>query len=348
MEEIAARVGVSRSTVSFVLGGGARRLKISPQTRERVMGVARELGYQRNQIARAMVTGKSRIIGVLTTFESGENIVRILSGAMEATSENDYLLKILHFSYTNVDDATIARCLEWRLAGALIVGFSEEAQKRLHDVFREHAIPVTLIDNAPPLDQSSRIASDDEQGIREVVSHLVGLGHRRIAFVGGTSDYLSERRERFFRAALADACLDAPDHWIQTTSWHIQSEIEAGVRALFAKSGDHPPTAVMCSGDALAMVVMGIAREMGLRVPHDLSITGYSNMSLSEFTYPALTTVDQSFREMGHAAALQAVRFAERADAADDGPSASGESELTLVPTRLIHRASTAPPPPER
>ena len=96
MGEVAARAGVSQATVSFVLGGSADRLKISTQTQERVLEVARELGYQRNQLARAMVTGKSRIIGVLTAPQASENIINILTGAMEAASQNDYLLKVLH------------------------------------------------------------------------------------------------------------------------------------------------------------------------------------------------------------------------------------------------------------
>ncbi len=152
MGDVAARAGVSQATVSFVLGGTSDKLKISPQTRERVLEVARELGYQRNQFARAMVTGKSRIIGVLTAPHSGENIINILTGAMEATSQNDYLHKVLHLSYDGVDDATIARCLAWRLAGALIVGLSEEAHSRLNVAFYENKIPVALIDNVPPLE----------------------------------------------------------------------------------------------------------------------------------------------------------------------------------------------------
>ena len=126
MGQVAERAGVSTATVSFVLGGNADRLKISRQTQDRVVEVARELGYQRNQLARALVTGKSRIVSVLPAPHSGENIINILTGAMEAASQNDYLLKVLHLSYIEMDEATIARRLEWRLAGALIVGLRDE------------------------------------------------------------------------------------------------------------------------------------------------------------------------------------------------------------------------------
>ncbi|MBC8101050.1 MAG: LacI family DNA-binding transcriptional regulator [Cytophagales bacterium] len=342
MNEVAARAGVSQATVSFVLGGRADRLKISRQTRDRVLGAARDLGYQRNQLARAMVTGKSRIIGVLTAPHSGENIVRMLTGAMEAASQNNYLLKVVHLSYGGVDEATIARCLEWRLAGAIVVGLGEEAHQRLNVVFQENQIPVALVDNVPPLNWGVRVGSDDAKGIGEVVVHLLGLGHRRIALIGGRPGPLSKWREKSFRDALAAAGLEVPAHWVRLSSWSDQAIIEAEVRALFEESGDHLPTAVVCTADAVAMVVLRIARARGLRLPSDLSVTGYSNANLAEFVDPPLTTVDQSFQEMGRTAALQVIELAERTDADLKLPL-----EGILLPARLIERGSTAPPPPE-
>lgn len=343
MGDVAARAGVSQATVSFVLGGRADRQKISRETRDRVTKAADELAYQRNQLARAMVTGKSRIIGVLTTQQSGDNIVRILTGAMEVASENDYLLKVVHLSYSGVDDSTIARCLEWRLAGAIVIGFSEETHFRLDDALRENNIPVSLVDNVPPVAWGIRIGSDDEQGIRASVSHLTALGHRRIAFVGGRHGSLSEWREQSFREAMTDAGLLIPPHWIQHTSWSDQEVIERGVRALFEESGDHLPTAVVCSADTVAMVVLRIARSLGLRLPEDLSVTGYSNATHSSFVDPPLTTVDQSFHEMGRAAAL---RIIERVD--NEGADDCATSGKLLLPIRFIERGSTAPPRPER
>jgi LacI family transcriptional regulator len=340
MTEVAAKAGVSQATVSFVLGGRADGLKISQETRERVIGAARELGYQRNQLARAMVTGKSRIIGVMTVPDSTDNIIRIMTGAMETANQQDYLLKVLHLSWNAFDEETVARCLEWRLAGVMLVGFSEEVSSRLHNVLREHNIPVTMIDIAPQLDWGARICSDDEQGIRSVVSHLVGLGHRRIAFLGGRPGLLSTWREESFRAAMADTGLTVPGHWVRHTSWGNQPIIETEVQKLFQDSGDTLPTAVVCAADTVAMVVQRIARSRGLRLPGDLSITGYSNANLSAFADPPLTTVDQSFQEMGSTAAQHVIRLAEGAA----GQENNLQREM-LIPTRLIERGSTAPPP---
>ena len=115
--------------------------------------------------------------------------------------------------------------------------------------------------------------------------------------------------------------LSVPAQWVRNSSWGDQKVIEAEVRALYSRAaGRILPTAVVCSADTIALVVMRIARAMGLRLPADLSVTGYSNGSLTEFVDPPLTTVDQSFLEMGRVAALQVIGFAEGQDAENHPP----------------------------
>jgi DNA-binding LacI/PurR family transcriptional regulator len=337
MGQVAAQAGVSQATVSFVLGGNPDRLKISTQTRDRVLEVARELGYRRNMLARAMVTGKSRIIGVITSTHAGENIVQILAGAMEAANDHDYLLKVMHLPGDGVDDATITRCMEWRLAGAMVVGLMEDSQRWLHDAFHRAHLPLALIDNAPLPDWGVRFLSDDAHGIRQSASHLVSLGHRRIAFLGGAPSILSDWREISFRAAIADAGLSLPAHWVRNTSWTNQAVIEEGAQALLREDR---PTAVVCSADAIAMVVLRVARSLGLRLPTDLSVTGYSNAELSAFADPPLTTVDQPFQEMGHAAVMHLIQHVE----SEEVDLSVGPRPEILLPTRLVERGSTAPP----
>ena len=336
MGQVAARAGVSQATVSLVLGGSADRLKISQQTRDRVLDVARELGYRRNLLARAMVTGKSRIIGVVTTVQAGENIIKMLAGAMEAANDNDYLLKVMHLSESGIDNATITRCMEWRLAGAMVVGLTEGPQIRLQEEFRRAQIPLALIDNAPLPEWGVRFISDDAHGIRQVVSHLVALGHRRIAFLGGRTSVLSDWRESSFRAALADAGLTVPPHWVRSTSWYDQGIMAEAAQAVLREDR---PTAIVCSADSIAMVVLRIARSLGLRLPTDLSVTGYSNAALSAYADPPLTTVDQPFQSLGHAAVMHLIHCAENED-----PGISPRPEI-LFPTQLLERGSTAPPP---
>lgn len=340
MNKVAAKAGVSQATVSLVLAGRADSRKISSETQERVMNAAREMGYRRNQLARAMVTGKSRIIGVLTAANAGENIIRVLAGATEAASEDDYLLKIIHVSEGAIDEATITRCLEWRLAGAMAVGLSEKSLHTLQDSLHRAQIALALIDSAPLPEWGVRILSDDDLGIRQAVSHLMGLGHRRIAFLGGRPGEVSERRERSFRAALAETGLNLPAHWTRNTSWSNREEIEKGVRAMFEESKGNLPTAIVCSADSIAMTVERVARSLGLRIPADLSVTGYSNQALSAFADPPLTTINQQFHAMGSAAVTHLIHCAE-----NENPNLSiGPRPEILLPTQLVERNSTAPP----
>jgi LacI family transcriptional regulator len=338
MSEVAARAGVSQATVSFVLGGRADQFKISPQTCRRVLRVAREMGYERNQLARAMITGKSRILGILTSPDFGVNILETLTGAVEAASGHDYLVKVLHLSDDAVDEATIVRCLEWRLAGVMAFGLGDACLMRLSEVFQAKGLAMATIDTASAGDWGICIRSDDGQGIRQVVTHLHALGHRRIAFLGGPACLLSDLRVACFRAALSEAGLSVPEQWVQATDWRDPDIIESDVHALFQAFGGDFPSAIVCSADEIAMIVQRVARGLGMRLPADLSVTGYSNEALSAYTDPALTTIDQSFQEMGRAAALHLIRGAEATGSVGE----DGVSPDILIPTRLIVRGSTA------
>jgi LacI family transcriptional regulator len=335
MHDIAARAEVSQTTVSFVLNGRTDRASISPETCERVLTAARDLGYQRNQLARAMVTGKSRILSVLTAPQHGENMARILAGAHEAANQNDYLLKVQYLPNNVIDEATIVRCLEWRLAGAMILGLEESMQDALYAKLSAWGIALVTVDNARCYEHSLHVSSDNDRGIRQVLQHLIELGHERIAFLGGRPNLISLEREQSFRMILTEAGLPVCDPWIRHSSWSNPAVIEeAAVGILTAIEGR--PTAVVCASDTAAMVVLRVARARGLRLPADLSVTGFTNSTLSAVADPPLTTVDQPFHAMGHTAATHLVQMAESSGGAER------QASPVLLPTQLILRESTA------
>jgi LacI family transcriptional regulator len=336
MNDIAARAGVSQATVSFVLNNRRDGVSIPAETRQRVMDIARELGYRRNLLAHAMVTGQRRALGVLTAPNIGGNIVQVLVGALEAANKDDYLIKVLHLSDSQVDDSTVNRCLEWRLAGAIVVGLGEESSDFLYKEFHRAEIPVAFVENAPPREWGVLVHSDDAQGIRQAVTHLVELGHRKIAFLGGRSSMVSHRREHFFRQMMQEAQVTVHESWVRHTSWSDAAVMEEGARAILAQPDR--PTAVVCAADSVAMIVLRVARSLGIRLPDELSVTGYSNVGLSGFSDPPLTTVDQSFQQMGYAAASYLIRRA-------GDPEREGTHESlpeVLIPTQLTVRGSTA------
>ncbi|MES2458995.1 MAG: LacI family DNA-binding transcriptional regulator, partial [Armatimonadota bacterium] len=337
MHDIAARAEVSQTTVSFVLNGRTERANISPETTERVLAAARDLGYQRNLLARAMVTGKSRILSVLTAPPHGENMARILTGAHEAANQNDYLLKVQYLPTNTIDEATIVRCLEWRLAGAMILGLEESMQDELSAKLSAWGISLVTVDNARCYENSLHVSSDNDLGIRQALEHLIGLGHTKIAFLGGRPNIISLEREQNFRAILTESALPVCDSWIHQSSWSNVPVIEAAVIAIL-NAPEGRPSAVVCASDTAAMVVLRVARASGLRLPTDHSVTGFTNSTLSAVADPPLTTVEQPFHEMGYAAAMHLVQ---RAEASDSPESAPPFMSPLLLPTRLIVRDST-------
>ncbi len=222
----------------------------------------------------------------------------------------------------------------------MVFGFREEDQAFLHDEFARIGMPVAMIDNTPPKAQwGARIRSDDSQGISLAVSHLRQLGHERIGFVGGDSSYISRWREEIFRNKLIAMGLPVRPDWIKQASWGEQSKIEKAVHAMLHDPEDRP-TAIACSSDTIAMVVLRVARSLELSLPADVSVVGYGNTVFSAFTDPQLTTVAQPFEAIGRAAALHLIGYAERSEPiAVDTPV-----EEILLPTHLVERTSTAPP----
>lgn len=342
MDDIAQHAGVSRATVSYVLNRRKRTNgTISEETQQRVLSAASALNYRTNELAKSMVTGKNRVLGVLMTPYVAEYNMRVLTGANEAADENGYLQKILHLAYTNVNKNVVARCQEWRLAGVMVFGFHEDQQSFLHDEFARVGMPVAMIDNAPSQSHwGARVRSDDTQGIPLVVTHLRELGHTHIGFLGGSPSDFSRWREEIFSNTLAEAGLPVRPQWIRQSDWNNQSPIEEAIFDVLRDPKDRP-TAIACSSDSIAMVVLRVARSLGLRIPSDLSVTGYSNSNFSAFTDPPLTTVDQSFEGIGRAAALHLIGCAENPNSLkSDVPV-----EEILLPTKLVTRTSTAPPP---
>ena len=168
-----------------------------------------------------------------------------------------------------------------------------------------------------------------------MVEHLVGLGHRRLAFLGGRTNQISLERERAFRAALTKENLPIVENWVRHSSWSNIPLIEENAVALL-DAPEGRPTAIVCASDKSAMIVLRLARARGLRLPEDLSVTGFTNSTLSEVSDPPLTTVEQPFHEMGFAAVTHLMKRVEGTEKVERFTAP------LLIPNRLIIRSSTA------
>jgi LacI family transcriptional regulator len=364
MTDVAREAGVSRSTVSFVLNKRYEGVYISEETRQRVLSAASALGYRRNELARAVVTGKNRVLGFLACSPEAELVARMLAGALDEAEAQGYSIKVLRLQNNVVDHATIERCAELRLAVVIALYLNENRLEYLHQEMARYGIPVATLDDSLPHPWGVRVISDDKQGCRLAIQHLVELGHRRIALISGRADAGSAiLREQGFREVMEEFGLPVPDGYIQHGNWACE-RTEVAARALL----EHPagrPTAVLCAGDLMAMVLMRVARRQGINVPEDLSVVGFDDIAAAEAADPPLTTVAQPFQEMGRLAVRRLIETVERWNSATERgilsdvnkitPQQSGKIEMDstlaprkelvveeVLPTRLIVRDSTA------
>jgi DNA-binding LacI/PurR family transcriptional regulator len=344
ISDVAIKAGVSRATVSYVLNGRESAVRISESTRQRVMDTANELGYRRNELARAMITGRNPMLGFWVMQSNREPVVRILAGAMKEADANDYFIKMIGFDNGSLDERTLERCVEWRLAGIMAIHAPENTLRTLYPQIVQTGIPLVTVDSQRAPKGCLNITSNSGDGIRAVVNHLAELGHSRIAFLGGRNeneDAISGVRERAYTAAMRKLGLEKNirvefgDWCADFSGWEVGTTA-AAARCLLntanAKSKKtQRPTAIVCASDHMAMIVIRIATELGLRVPQDLSVTGFDDITVASLYNPPLTTVAQPFEEMGR-------------DAVSRLLGSTDATAQTLLPARLIVRGSTAPP----
>lgn len=342
MDEVASKVGVSRATVSFVLNGRRSGPEIGEETKRRVLQAAQELGYRRNEIARSMKSGKTRVVGFIVPDPAWEWVARMLGGAIDEADEQGYFVKVLRSP-----DGQGARrrplaeqCAELRLAGAIVLYMQGEPLEKLRAELERQATPLVLLDDHRVESWGAPVITDYAQGMRQAVAHLAVLGHRRIGFVSGApGEPSSVAREDGFRRAMAEAGLAFNDADLVRGNFETQTTLEL-TRALLAQSAR--PTAIVAATDPLAATVLRAARQSGLGVPEDLSVVGFGDLSLAAHCDPPLTTVSQPFYQMGRAAMRRLLHSLAQDDGSGAATIPTFLREIERVPTELIVRESTA------
>jgi DNA-binding LacI/PurR family transcriptional regulator len=301
------------------------------------------MGYRRNELARAMVSGKSNVVGLLTSVGGSETVMRIIEGALDEAAARGYITKILRLPYyatlEQVRDG-VELCTAWQLDGVVAVGLREDVLACLSREIESNRRPVAYIESFPQGSPEIRVGSDDAGGIRLGLEHLAALGHRSIAFLGGAPESsISQGRRASLRPVFARrwGC-----RWtgrlVVHSDWGRAAVIEeAALRILNAAPR---PTAIFCMSDAAAMVTLRWRGGSGLSLPAQLSVVGYGNAALSAYADPALTTIAQPFGEMGRIAVQ---RLLAHIHAGADSPEAPAHTHDT-PPQKLMVRGSTAPP----
>lgn len=294
--DIARAAGVAPSTVSRALRDHPR---ISPERRAAIQTLARQMGYRPSQVARSLVTGRTRILGAVVTDVTDPFVAEVLKGVETAGRQAGYSVLFATSHRDPAQELAAARILLDRQVDGLIV-ISSRASGQYADLLGEGNPPLVLVNNELPGPNVFSVRMDNQGGACQAITYLRELGHRRIGFIAGPEGgRSSQERLEGYRQGIAANGLRVADELIVTGS----GLPEDGARALAALLRlPEPPTAVLCYNDLTAIGLLAAAHAAGLRVPDDLSIIGYDNIPLSAYTIPPLTTVDQPKETMGRLA----------------------------------------------
>lgn len=291
--DVANLAGVSQSAVSRVFTPGA---SASLQTADKVRKAAAELGYRPNSLARAMVSGKTGIIGLVVAYFSNQFYPEAIEKLSKAMQERNYHLLVFMTSKTEGDvSEVVAEILDYQVDGiiAASVALSSDLSKRCASA----GVPVVLFNRSQDDNSLSSVTSENYAGGRKVAEFLLASGHQRISYIAGWEG-ASTQRDR--QAGFVDA-LTAKGHrlWSHETGNFVMEDAQKAARKLFAKGLEQGPDAIFVANDHMAIAVMDTLRsELGIKVPEQVSVVGYDDVPAASWPSYDLTTVRQPTNRM--------------------------------------------------
>ncbi|ARJ03838.1 LacI family transcriptional regulator [Cnuibacter physcomitrellae] len=332
--DVAQRAGVSKGLVSFALNG---RPGVAPETRDRILQAADELGFRPSIAARSLSTRTSYALGLVVARDpeviaADPFFPSFISGVERVLAARGRAL-VLSVVTDDAAEAEAYRAMaaDGRVDGVFLTDLRADDERP--QLLAELGLPAVTLGRVPS-DRSRlpAVVLDDTPGITEAVRHLIGLGHRRIAHVAGPSRLLhAQRRRQAFEDALAAHGL-APARILETD--FSAREGANATSTLLADPADERVTAIVYANDPMAIAGLGVAQQNGFRLPDDLSITGFDDSEIADYVYPSLTSARTRPSQWGQEAARTLLDLVEHGSASD----------VDLPPAGLVVRASTAPP----
>ena len=283
--QVAKLAGVSQSAVSRVFTPGA---SVSIKTTTKVKEAALSLGYRPNSIARAMVSGKSRMIGVVVAYLENQFYPEALERLSNCLQEKGYHVLIFMAGKDRQSiDNVIEEILDYQVDG--IIAASVSMSSGLSDRCRAAGVPMVLFNRAQDEPNMSAITSDNIEGGKKIAKFLISSGHKKISYIAGWEGASTQRdREAGFISILNDAGLSL--HSRKVGNFVFEDSREA-TRSMFF---NNPPEAVFVANDHMAFAVMDTLRyELGLKIPDDVSVVGYDDVPAASWPSYSLTTVQQ-------------------------------------------------------
>ena len=332
IRDVARLAGVSRSTVSNVVRGEGR---VSTGTRRRVEEAIAKLGYRPNVLARDLARRRTALVGVLVSGLADPFSAALLERIERAATGRGYdLLVAATGARAGVERTRLEHLVRYRVTGVLLLASS--GHPAVARELRTQELPAVSVSCRGPVGDA--VVVDDERGGALAAEHLLGLGHRRIAYVAGPVEAGTDRaRLAGLRRRLAARGLEP----LAVLRWRVDARSRptratvARLAALLEAPG--APTAAFCSNDAAAVGVLEAADRRGVPVPGQLSVMGFDDIPLAALARISLTTVAQPLAEL---ARLGIDRLIDRIEGRRDGPP-----EIHLLEPRLVVRGTTGPPP---
>lgn len=306
LEQLAQVAGVSVSTVSRALNKSDHA--VNQDTRQRILTLAKQMGYRPNIMARSLKTDRTHTIGIIT-----DNIVSpfsplIMRGIQDHLQEYDYFSVVINGDWNpEVETRAIHDLISRSIDGIIFVeSWLREANPTLDLANKPYVFVHRLFGGV----YRNSVGVDERNGARQAVEHLVALGHRRIAYISGPRGwYASEQRLLAYRETLAKHNLPFDPELVLEGDWEVQSAYPAAKRLLERRER---PTALFAANDLMALGAIYAIQEAGLRVPEDIAVVGYDDREIASIARPTLTTVRMPCYEMGQASAKLLLGLLER------------------------------------
>lgn len=336
INDIAREAGVSKTTVSFALNDRYKDgVYISEELRQRVKLSANKLGYIQNNLARQISQGKSNVIAYFShDIGAREYIASFLSGLMTEAAKENYYTKLIPFDFSE-PKLSIRRLLEQRPAGIICRSVLGNDFLHLREVAEKYAIPLVSTNEIPEAETGYFTISDDRDGISQVVKHLYKSGHRKIAFLGPETHYGPGLRCEAFSAEMQKLSRNSSVRKITKIIKNQSPEIVGNAFLEVMKT--FTPTAVVCPSDYIAMAVIQYAHKAMIKIPEDISVTGFSDLTCAAYSSPALTSV-RHLKSNGAAAVCLIMDIL-------NGKVPAGKKVVKKMPVELVVRESTGPAP---
>lgn len=328
LQDVARLANVSTATVSRVINGSAT---VSDDKRQAVQRACDELGYVLNAAARTLASRRSMTIGAVVPTLATETFSRTLAGFQQRVHEAGYTLLVASFGFdSQVELKEVQTMLEHGVDALMVVGRTHDP--KMWELIERKRIPCVQAwaqDHNRP-----SVGFDNVAVARQMVEHLLSLGHREFAMIVGEPEFNDRVGDRIVgtRARLAEDGLAIPEQWHMETDLTLEGAIVAMQRLL---RGPARPTAVICANDLLAFGALLAAKNLGVRVPEEVSVVGFNDFDYAKYMSPPLTTIRVDLTQIGHNAGTYLLE-------ALAGKQPAG---LIETATELVVRGSSGPAP---